>query len=90
MDFQLYKSVMSGLIDFLGGRQYFASKVLTPYCYTIGKQKGVLCGLNLSVCAFSYGVRGSGGLEMPSGRGPPVSSGAAESRWFGARTTATP
>nr|XP_019598930.1 PREDICTED: FAST kinase domain-containing protein 3, mitochondrial isoform X1 [Rhinolophus sinicus] len=35
VDFQLYKSVMSGLIDFLGGRQYFASKVLTPYCYTI-------------------------------------------------------
>lgn len=37
MDFQLYKSVMIGLIDLLGARQYFASKVLTPYCYTIGK-----------------------------------------------------
>ncbi|NIG59475.1 FAST kinase domain-containing protein 3 [Pontoporia blainvillei] len=35
MDFQLYKSVMIGLIDLLGARLYFASKVLTPYCYTI-------------------------------------------------------
>ncbi|XP_017497240.2 FAST kinase domain-containing protein 3, mitochondrial isoform X1 [Manis javanica] len=35
VDFQLYKSVMFGLIDLLGGRMYFASKVLTPYCYTI-------------------------------------------------------
>ncbi|XP_019487153.1 PREDICTED: FAST kinase domain-containing protein 3, mitochondrial [Hipposideros armiger] len=35
VDFQLYKFVMSGLIDSLGARQYFASKVLTPYCYTI-------------------------------------------------------
>ena len=37
MDFHLYKSVMTGLIDLLGARLYFASKVLTPYCYTIGK-----------------------------------------------------
>ncbi|XP_023590584.1 FAST kinase domain-containing protein 3, mitochondrial isoform X1 [Trichechus manatus latirostris] len=35
MDFQLYKSVMIGLIDLLGARLYFASKVLTPYCYTL-------------------------------------------------------
>lgn len=35
MDFHLYKSVMTGLIDLLGARLYFASKVLTPYCYTI-------------------------------------------------------
>ncbi|XP_016072824.1 PREDICTED: FAST kinase domain-containing protein 3 isoform X2 [Miniopterus natalensis] len=35
MDFQLYKSVMFGLIDLLGARLYFASKVLTPYYYTI-------------------------------------------------------
>ncbi|XP_006143379.1 FAST kinase domain-containing protein 3, mitochondrial [Tupaia chinensis] len=35
VDFQLYKSVMFGLIDLLGERSYFASKVLTPYCYTI-------------------------------------------------------
>ncbi|XP_045421580.1 FAST kinase domain-containing protein 3, mitochondrial isoform X2 [Lemur catta] len=35
VDFQLYKSVMVGLIDLLGARLYFASKVLTPYCYTI-------------------------------------------------------
>ncbi|XP_011796356.1 PREDICTED: FAST kinase domain-containing protein 3 [Colobus angolensis palliatus] len=35
MDSQLYKSVKIGLIDLLGARLYFASKVLTPYCYTI-------------------------------------------------------
>ncbi|XP_054434317.1 FAST kinase domain-containing protein 3, mitochondrial [Pteronotus mesoamericanus] len=35
VDFQLYKSVMIGLIDLLGARLYFASKVLTPYYYTI-------------------------------------------------------
>ncbi|XP_037654942.1 FAST kinase domain-containing protein 3, mitochondrial isoform X4 [Choloepus didactylus] len=35
VDFHLYKSVMIGLIDLLGARLYFASKVLTPYCYTI-------------------------------------------------------
>lgn len=37
MDFHLYKSVMIGLMDLLGARLYFSSKVLTPYCYTIGK-----------------------------------------------------
>ncbi|XP_012330694.2 FAST kinase domain-containing protein 3, mitochondrial [Aotus nancymaae] len=35
MDFHLYNSVKIGLIDLLGARLYFASKVLTPYCYTI-------------------------------------------------------
>ncbi|XP_034379577.1 FAST kinase domain-containing protein 3, mitochondrial isoform X2 [Arvicanthis niloticus] len=35
MDLHLYKSVVIGLIDLLGSRLYFASKVLTPYCYTI-------------------------------------------------------
>jgi hypothetical protein len=35
MDYHLYKSVMTGLIDLSGARLYFASKVLTPYCYTI-------------------------------------------------------
>lgn len=35
VDFQLYKSVMTGLIDLLGARLYFASKVLTPYRYTV-------------------------------------------------------
>lgn len=33
--FPFYKSVMMALIDLLGKRIYFASKVLTPYCYTI-------------------------------------------------------
>ncbi|XP_052015826.1 FAST kinase domain-containing protein 3, mitochondrial [Apodemus sylvaticus] len=35
MDLHLYKSVVIGLIDLLGSRLYFASKVLTPYYYTI-------------------------------------------------------
>ncbi|KAL6084443.1 hypothetical protein STEG23_023102 [Scotinomys teguina] len=35
VDLHLYKSVVIGLIDLLGSRLYFASKVLTPYCYTI-------------------------------------------------------
>ncbi|XP_027255915.1 FAST kinase domain-containing protein 3, mitochondrial isoform X1 [Cricetulus griseus] len=35
LDLHLYKSVVTGLIDLLGSRLYFASKVLTPYCYTI-------------------------------------------------------
>lgn len=33
---QLYSAVKSGLMDLLGARSYFASKVLTPYCYTLG------------------------------------------------------
>lgn len=32
---QLYNSVKSGLVDLLGARSYFASRVLTPYCYTL-------------------------------------------------------
>ncbi|KAA0723878.1 FAST kinase domain-containing protein 3, mitochondrial [Triplophysa tibetana] len=32
---QLYNAVKSGLMDLLGARSYFASKVLTPYCYTL-------------------------------------------------------
>lgn len=35
VDVQLYNSVKSGLVDLLGGRSYFASKVLTPYCYSL-------------------------------------------------------
>nr|XP_046227072.1 FAST kinase domain-containing protein 3, mitochondrial [Scatophagus argus] len=35
MDTHLYNSVKSGLVDLLGARSYFASKVLTPYCYTL-------------------------------------------------------
>ncbi|XP_023694654.2 FAST kinase domain-containing protein 3, mitochondrial [Paramormyrops kingsleyae] len=31
----LYNSVKAGLIDLLGVRAYFASRVLTPYCYTL-------------------------------------------------------
>ena len=36
VDVQLYNHVRSGLVTLLGARTYFASKVLTPYCYTLG------------------------------------------------------
>ncbi|XP_023127169.2 FAST kinase domain-containing protein 3, mitochondrial [Amphiprion ocellaris] len=35
VDPHLYNSVKAGLVDLLGDRQYFGSKVLTPYCYTL-------------------------------------------------------
>ncbi|XP_056440371.1 FAST kinase domain-containing protein 3, mitochondrial isoform X2 [Gadus chalcogrammus] len=35
VDVQLYNHVRSGLVTLLGARTYFASKVLTPYCYTL-------------------------------------------------------
>jgi len=35
VDEHLYHRVKSGLVHLLGARSYFASKVLTPYCYTI-------------------------------------------------------
>ncbi|XP_006892177.1 PREDICTED: FAST kinase domain-containing protein 3-like [Elephantulus edwardii] len=35
LDFHLYKSVISGLVQLLGARTYFGSRVLTPSCYTI-------------------------------------------------------
>ncbi|KAJ8277640.1 hypothetical protein GJAV_G00077950 [Gymnothorax javanicus] len=35
VDGPLYNRVKTGLIDLLGGRSYFASWVLTPYCYTL-------------------------------------------------------
>lgn len=37
VDPQFYNAVKSGLVDLLGARSYFASRVLTPYCYTLGK-----------------------------------------------------
>ena len=36
VDVQLYHLVRAGLVSLLGARTYFASKVLTPYCYTLG------------------------------------------------------
>ncbi|MEQ2193622.1 FAST kinase domain-containing protein 3, mitochondrial [Xenoophorus captivus] len=36
VDQQLYNSVKTGLEDLLGDRSFFGSKVLTPYCYTLG------------------------------------------------------
>ncbi|KAJ8385830.1 hypothetical protein AAFF_G00181860 [Aldrovandia affinis] len=35
VDGLLYNCVKTGLVDLLGGRTYFASRVLTPYCYTL-------------------------------------------------------
>ncbi|XP_054478528.1 FAST kinase domain-containing protein 3, mitochondrial [Anoplopoma fimbria] len=35
VDAQLYNSVKNGLVELLGARSYFGSKVLTPYCYTL-------------------------------------------------------
>ncbi|XP_062297794.1 FAST kinase domain-containing protein 3, mitochondrial [Scomber scombrus] len=35
VDVHLYHSVKSGLVDLLGARSYFGSRVLTPYCYTL-------------------------------------------------------
>ncbi|XP_030061255.1 FAST kinase domain-containing protein 3, mitochondrial [Microcaecilia unicolor] len=35
VDLHLYNRVKTGLIDLLGARMYFASHVLTPYCYTL-------------------------------------------------------
>ncbi|XP_075777611.1 FAST kinase domain-containing protein 3, mitochondrial [Pelodiscus sinensis] len=35
VDVHLYNRVKNGLVDLLGTRMYFASHVLTPYCYTL-------------------------------------------------------
>ncbi|XP_056155083.1 FAST kinase domain-containing protein 3, mitochondrial [Lampris incognitus] len=35
VDGHFYNSVKTALVDLLGDRSYFASKVLTPYCYTL-------------------------------------------------------
>ncbi|XP_040921523.1 FAST kinase domain-containing protein 3, mitochondrial [Toxotes jaculatrix] len=35
VDPHLYNSVKTGLIELLGARSYFGSRVLTPYCYTL-------------------------------------------------------
>ncbi|XP_066537441.1 FAST kinase domain-containing protein 3, mitochondrial isoform X2 [Hoplias malabaricus] len=35
LDTHLYSNVKTGLVDLLGARSYFASRVLTPYCYTL-------------------------------------------------------
>ncbi|XP_043920811.1 FAST kinase domain-containing protein 3, mitochondrial [Protopterus annectens] len=35
VDSHLYSKVKAGLTDLLGARIYFASRVLTPYCYTL-------------------------------------------------------
>uniref|UniRef100_A0A3P9J4I9 FAST kinase domains 3 n=2 Tax=Oryzias latipes TaxID=8090 RepID=A0A3P9J4I9_ORYLA len=35
VDQHLYNAVKNGLVNLLGDRSYFASKVLTPYCYTL-------------------------------------------------------
>ena len=47
VDTHLYISVKNGLVDLLGARSYFGSRVLTPYCYTLGN-KQVIYFLNVS------------------------------------------
>ncbi|KAI4890513.1 hypothetical protein NFI96_011438, partial [Prochilodus magdalenae] len=41
VDPHLYNTVKTGLVDLLGARSYFASRVLTPYCYTLELKKMV-------------------------------------------------
>lgn len=42
MDPHLYNSVKTGLVNLLGARSYFGSKVLTSNCYTLGNINTVL------------------------------------------------
>lgn len=42
MDLHLYNSVKTGLVNLLGARHYFGSKVLTSNCYTLGNIYRVL------------------------------------------------
>lgn len=51
MDPHLYNSVKTGLVNLLGARSYFGSKVLTPYCYTLGNMTAN-CLLNISDCSL--------------------------------------
>uniref|UniRef100_A0A3P8XSB4 FAST kinase domains 3 n=1 Tax=Esox lucius TaxID=8010 RepID=A0A3P8XSB4_ESOLU len=39
VDGHLYNRVKNGLVDLLGDRAYFASRVLTPHCYTLGNAR---------------------------------------------------
>lgn len=43
VDPHLYNTVRTGLVDLLGARSYFGSKVLTPYCYTLGNIRHHCC-----------------------------------------------
>lgn len=36
VELNFYNAVKSALVDLLGAQSYFASRVLTPYCYTLG------------------------------------------------------
>lgn len=42
VDPHLYNSVKNGLVNLLGARSYFGSKVLTPNCYTLGNTRNFL------------------------------------------------
>lgn len=48
VDPHLYNAVKTGLIDLLGARSFFGSKVLTPYCYTLGNRHSVVYLVMLS------------------------------------------
>lgn len=48
VDPHLYNSVKMGLVNLLGARYYFGSKVLTPYCYTLGSTQAPKTDSNVS------------------------------------------
>ncbi len=47
-----YNAVKSALVDLLGAQSYFASRVLTPYCYTLGTYYETMLVLKLHSCKF--------------------------------------
>lgn len=49
-----YNAVKSALVDLLGAQSYFASRVLTPYCYTIGTYYSFLFGPKIVQLSISY------------------------------------
>lgn len=52
VDLHLYNAVKTGLIDLLGARSYFGSKVLTPYCYTLGRSGVTVVYLLMFCCSL--------------------------------------
>lgn len=52
VDPHLYNIVKTGLIDLFGGRLYFGSKVLTPYCYTLGNRSITVVYLMMFSCSL--------------------------------------
>lgn len=59
VDPHLYNLVKNGLVDLLGARSYFGSKVLTPYCYTLGNAQR-----EIYILSVSYGVSSKGVTQV--------------------------